>query len=120
MSGNMTQPYNEGHPGYRIDQISAVIPSAASVLTGDIVPNLILLHAGTNDCFLNYDTAAAHVRLGSLIDQVLAAWPRSSIIVAKVIAGTAPFVASVQSSIQAYDLHVEGQWPIAVFRSMPY
>ncbi|KUJ21276.1 SGNH hydrolase [Mollisia scopiformis] len=63
-SGNMTDNYNEGHPGAVIDEIAQY---AQASLPDQ--PNLILLMAGTNDMNNDNNTTTAPDRLGSLIDE---------------------------------------------------
>ncbi len=70
------QQYNEGHTGYRIDQIQALINSWQTGAR----PDVVLLHLGTNDILQNYnlgsgvgnDTSSAIARLGSLISTLYA------------------------------------------------
>ncbi|EAT78480.2 hypothetical protein HBI56_184660 [Parastagonospora nodorum] len=83
-SGTMADKDNQGFPGYTISQIRGV---AAGGLA--LKPNVVLLHAGTND--LNRGNPAsepdaqAPQRLGQLIDDVLKAVPDAVVIVAKII-----------------------------------
>jgi lysophospholipase L1-like esterase len=80
----MADKDNQGFPGYTISQIRGV---AAGGLA--LKPNVVLLHAGTND--LNRGNPAsepdaqAPQRLGQLIDDVLKAVPDAVVIVAKII-----------------------------------
>jgi lysophospholipase L1-like esterase len=83
-SGTMADKDNQGFPGYTISQIRGV---AAGGLA--LKPNVVLLHAGTND--LNRGNPAsepdaqAPTRLGQLLDDVLKAQPNAVVIVAKII-----------------------------------
>ncbi|KAF2794087.1 carbohydrate esterase family 3 protein [Melanomma pulvis-pyrius CBS 109.77] len=89
-SGDMTNNESEGYPGFTIKQIQ-------NVMVLDSKPNVVLLHAGTND--LNgpggpdnpYETAPT--RLSLLIDQVNGKCPDAVIIVAKIIQGADPGLA---------------------------
>lgn len=80
----MTNNNNEGHPGYTISQIDNVMDPGLSFR-----PNVVLLHAGTND--LNRPETAAQSwadapkRLGTLVDDVLKICPDAVVIVAKII-----------------------------------
>lgn len=79
----MADNYNEGHPGYTISQITGVMGPAL-----DMRPNIVLLHAGTND--LKPDTATEPYeetpkRLGNLIDGIIKTCPDAVVIVAKLI-----------------------------------
>ncbi|KAK2000686.1 GDSL-like Lipase/Acylhydrolase [Colletotrichum falcatum] len=86
-TGNMTDGYHAGWPGKTIQYIADNVgPSLAQR------PNIILLHAGTNDMNRNRnisvqgnDPAGAAVRLGSLVDQMIAACPDAAILVAQII-----------------------------------
>lgn len=80
-SGTMADNYNEGHSGATIDQIASF-----TTLSLGKRPNVVLLHAGTNDMNLPVDPANAPTRLGTLIDLVLATCPDAVIIVAQIIA----------------------------------
>ncbi|KAK2026163.1 GDSL-like Lipase/Acylhydrolase [Colletotrichum zoysiae] len=86
-SGNMTDGYHAGWPGKTIQYIADNVgPSLAQR------PNIILLHAGTNDMNRNRtisvegnDPEGAADRLGGLVDQMIAACPDATILVAQII-----------------------------------
>ncbi|KAK1564180.1 GDSL-like Lipase/Acylhydrolase [Colletotrichum navitas] len=86
-SGNMTDGYYAAWPGKTIQYIADNVgPSLAQR------PNIILLHAGTNDMNRNRiisvegnDPAGAADRLGGLVDQMIAACPDATILVAQII-----------------------------------
>ena len=82
LSGTMADSNNDGYDGATIDQIASN-PDTATAL--EELPNVVLLHAGTNDMNLNQDVAGAPDRLGSLIDQILAASPSATVFVALII-----------------------------------
>jgi lysophospholipase L1-like esterase len=63
-SGNMTDNQEQGIDGATISNISSALPPASSVR-----PNVVLLHAGTNDMNLDLKVSSAPARLSSLIDQ---------------------------------------------------
>lgn len=99
----MADNYNEGHSGYTINQINTVMGPALQMR-----PNVILLHAGTND--LNKvapidPVASAPDRLGALIDNVLTVCPDAVLLVAKLI--NAADSAS-EANIQTYNEVVPG------------
>src|SRR5579884_1245843 len=72
--------YNEGHPGWRIDQISShVIPWLILYR-----PQIILLFIGTNDILQRHDVSHAPDRLSLLIDEIAFTLPKSTLIVASV------------------------------------
>ncbi|KAB8295070.1 hypothetical protein EYC80_007009 [Monilinia laxa] len=77
-AGNMSNNFNEGHPGAVISQIAEY---ANLSLPED--PNLVLLMAGTNDMndFLNISTAPD--RLSGLIDEITSAVPNVTVLVAQ-------------------------------------
>ncbi len=79
--GVMSDPEHEGHSGWRIDQI-------ASIATGAITqyrPNIVLLHIGSNDLNGNFQVDTAPNRLAALIDQIFAAAPDATVLVAAII-----------------------------------
>ncbi|KAF2116658.1 SGNH hydrolase-type esterase domain-containing protein [Lophiotrema nucula] len=81
-SGDMADNYNEGHSGYTISQIHNVMGPAL-----DERPNIILLHAGTNDVNTEASEPYSEMpdRLGSLIDSIFETCPDSVVLVAKII-----------------------------------
>lgn len=97
----MSDPDNEGHPGWTIEQISGAATSAANA---GVTADAILLHAGTNDCN-TYGWEEAHTRLGSLIDVVTQTWPEAKVLVAKIVpAGDA----RPQAAIESFNSKVQG------------
>lgn len=81
-SGTMSDNNNDGYDGYTIDQIASNPDTATSLAEQ---PNVVLLHAGTNDMNLNQDVTNAPTRLGSLIDQILAKCPKATVFVALIL-----------------------------------
>ncbi|KAH8828717.1 SGNH hydrolase-type esterase domain-containing protein [Flagelloscypha sp. PMI_526] len=79
-SGNMTNNSHEGHRGAIIDQIKDF-----AALTLPQSPNLVLIHAGTNDIDRSTDLPNAPSRLMSLVDSVTAACPDAAVLVASII-----------------------------------
>jgi lysophospholipase L1-like esterase len=71
---------NEGHSGWKIDQLLPLIPSPA--LTDK--PQIILLMIGTNDIAQNDDVTNAPKRLGGLLDKVIMAAPDTLIVVGNI------------------------------------
>ncbi|KAF1851963.1 carbohydrate esterase family 3 protein [Cucurbitaria berberidis CBS 394.84] len=86
-SGSMLNNENEGHSGFTISQIHNVMGPGLALR-----PNVVLLHAGTNDLNRPESTAEtwadAPKRLASVIDDVLKACPDAVVIVAKIIQAT--------------------------------
>jgi len=100
-SGVMFDPDNEGYFGDRIDQIAGLINGELALYQ----PNVVLLHIGTNDLGQNYQLSTAPNRLASLIDQILAADPGVTILVAQLIPNSTGWV---QSDINAYNSQIPG------------
>lgn len=89
-SGTMQDNANEGHNGKVIADIAGFAQSSLPHH-----PNIVLLHAGTNDLFYDpppqpYD--AAPQRLDDLIGEVLAVSPAAAILVAQIIVSGDPVV----------------------------
>ncbi|MHA6757148.1 ricin-type beta-trefoil lectin domain protein [Streptacidiphilus sp. PAMC 29251] len=83
-NGTMSDPDNEGHSGWRIDQIAGI---ADSVLA-QYRPNVITLEIGTNDLNQNYQVPTASTRLHALIDQITADAPDATVLVGTLIVST--------------------------------
>ena len=66
---------NEGHSGYRIDQVAA----GTDAWIAAAHPDLVLLNVGTNDTIQNYQLATAPDRLSALIDQILKDDPTATV-----------------------------------------
>ncbi|WP_394846010.1 SGNH/GDSL hydrolase family protein [Pendulispora brunnea] len=80
-SGQLPDIDNEGHSGWRIDQIAANIDG----WLGTYKPQIVLLHIGTNDMNQNYNVATAPDRLSALIDQIANDVPGVTIVVAQIV-----------------------------------
>lgn len=77
------QPFpraNEGHSGWRIDQITGLVPKPAL----DTIPHIVLLMIGTNDVYAASGQATMPDRLGALLDKLISAAPNALIVVAKI------------------------------------
>ncbi|KAJ6095509.1 hypothetical protein N7486_006255 [Penicillium sp. IBT 16267x] len=72
--------FNEGHIGFRIDQLSKEAKK-----TTPQRPNLILLNAGTNDALQNYKVGTAGVRMNSLLDLLFDEVPDTTIILSTLL-----------------------------------
>jgi lysophospholipase L1-like esterase len=83
-AGSMSDPDNEGHSGYRIDQIAALTDAALTRYR----PNVVTLHIGTNDLDRNYEVPTATTRLRSLVNQITAATPDATVLVASLVVST--------------------------------
>lgn len=95
-SGVMFDPDNEGYYGDRIDQISGLINGELALYQ----PNVVLLHIGTNDLGQNYQVSTAPARLAALIDQIIAADPGVTVLVAQVVCNSDP---TVEARIVSYN-----------------
>lgn len=70
---------HEGYPGALIDGIRE-----ASSFGINAVPNIALLHAGTNDMYWDIDVANAPARLKNLIDMILESSPSAAVFVCQI------------------------------------
>ncbi|KAK0108052.1 hypothetical protein ONS95_002873 [Cadophora gregata] len=80
-SGDWANNAVDGYVGQTIEQIGS---SASWILSQIPPPNLVLLHAGSNDILHSVNVATAPERLGTLIDKVIKA-TGASVLVAKII-----------------------------------
>jgi lysophospholipase L1-like esterase len=71
---------NEGHNGYRIDQIAASVQSWLTTNPAEFV----LLMIGTNDVTQDYQLSTAPDRLSGLIDQITNMLPSAQVLVASI------------------------------------
>ncbi|MDG4809386.1 FG-GAP-like repeat-containing protein [Micromonospora sp. WMMD1120] len=110
-AGTMDDPDHEGHPGWRIDQITRV----ADCKVAQYKPNVITLMAGTNDINQSYDLSGAPQRLKNLINKALAYSPRATVVVAKLLptdkSGLQPRIDTYNPAIYnvVRDLRAEGK-----------
>ncbi|PBP20052.1 lipolytic enzyme [Diplocarpon rosae] len=75
---------NAENDGYVSQEITKIGESAAWILEQKPPPNVVLLHAGTNDILHSVDVANAPKRLGELIDKVISA-TGASVLIAQII-----------------------------------
>ena len=97
----MFDPDNEGHYGYRIDQIAGLINGELSLYQ----PNVVLLDIGINDLGQNYQVPTAPARLAALIDQIIAADPTVTVLVAQLTPNT---TAWVEADVVAFNAQLPG------------
>ncbi|WP_435136710.1 ricin-type beta-trefoil lectin domain protein [Actinacidiphila sp. bgisy144] len=83
-NGTMGDPDNEGHSGWRIDQIAGI----ADGVLDRYRPDVVTLEIGTNDLNQNYQVATATDRLHALIDQITADVPGVTVLVGSLIVST--------------------------------
>jgi lysophospholipase L1-like esterase len=82
--GSMSDPDNEGHSGYRIDQIAALADASLTRYR----PNVVTLHIGTNDLQGASEVNTAIARLRSLVNQITADVPDATVLVASLVVST--------------------------------
>ncbi|MEV6183181.1 ricin-type beta-trefoil lectin domain protein [Streptomyces sp. NPDC052015] len=82
--GSMSDPDNEGHSGYRIDQIAALADASLTRYR----PNVVTLHIGTNDLQGASEVNTAIARLKSLVNQITADVPDATVLVASLVVST--------------------------------
>ncbi|MFB6549454.1 ricin-type beta-trefoil lectin domain protein [Streptomyces sp. NPDC056405] len=85
-NGPMSDPDNEGHSGWRIDQITSIADSVLARYR----PNVITLEIGTNDLNGSYQVPTAPDPMSALIDQILRSTPVATVLVGTVIISTSP------------------------------
>jgi lysophospholipase L1-like esterase len=98
-SGQLSDRDNEGHPG-------AVISEIADRVRGTLTssrPNVVMLHAGTNDLNKPVDPDNAPGRLAKLIDDITAAAPQTPVLVSTLVPASNP---TTQARIEDYNSHV--------------
>ncbi|WP_406335934.1 ricin-type beta-trefoil lectin domain protein [Streptomyces sp. NBC_00203] len=94
--GSMSDPDNEGHSGYRIDQIATLADASLTRYR----PNVVTLEIGTNDLNGSYQPTTASARLKSLVNQITAAAPDATVLVASLVVSTS---GSVEQYRAAYN-----------------
>ncbi|MYS20746.1 hypothetical protein GTW78_11050 [Streptomyces sp. SID4948] len=100
-NGTMADPDNEGHSGYRIEQIAALLDAPLARYR----PNVVTLEIGTNDLNQGYQVPTAPDRLHALIDQITADAPDATVLVASVIVSTS---ATEEPSRPAFNQAIPG------------
>ncbi|CAK4034593.1 Hypothetical predicted protein [Lecanosticta acicola] len=101
----MPQPSHEGYVGYTIAQIAnSTSPQLQKTLS--LRPNVVLLHAGTNDLSSSNTSldATAPQRLGQLMDMILSAVPDTTLLVAQII----QLENGNQARVDAYNSKIPG------------
>ena len=113
VSGQSFPKNNEGHSGWGISEVNpnsggnagiiTVIPSPAFASGSGGLPNIILLHIGTNDQG-SFSATQMISDLGGLIDKVVADAPDALLVVAQII----PLGYGTNSVIKAYNQALPG------------
>lgn len=83
-AGSMADPDNEGHPGWRIDQIAGIADSSLARYK----PTVVMLMVGANDLIQNFQVSTAPDRLSALVDQIVADDPTATVLVANLLVST--------------------------------
>jgi len=90
VSGAMFPKSNEGHSGWTIQQLDDIVTGKSTdanyngkKLLVDLAPNIVLLHAGTNDTS-RMPTGMAD-RLGTLIDHIIEDGPNALLVVTTIV-----------------------------------
>jgi len=84
---------NEGHSGWRIDQLGNIIVSTMHTF----VPDTILIHVGDNDAYQNYTYEVMIARMGKLFEQILGVNPHATVYVSSLL----PFHCKEKVPVQA-------------------
>ena len=71
---------HEGHPGYRIDQLTALAPAWTA-----LSPQLVTMLVGANDCLQGDGAALALARMAALLNATAAALPGVKVFVASML-----------------------------------
>jgi len=90
---------NEGHSGWKIDQLVPLIPRPAL----QDPPHIVLLMIGTNDIAQRADLANAPKRLGALLDKLAMEAPTAAIVVATLVP-----LNGADSAVQSYNAALPG------------
>lgn len=113
---NLPDSDHLGVSGATIGVIKANHLAYVTGATNRPVPDVVLLHAGTNDEVQNLDPAATTNALNALIRQIVCECSRTRLIVAQIIESTNE---TVNARIQAYNQHVAAivaTWQSAGYR----
>ncbi|PKS10949.1 hypothetical protein jhhlp_002708 [Lomentospora prolificans] len=81
VNGDMADNNVEAVRGYRIDQVQdQLLPLAV-----DYQPNIVLIHAGTNDCDQDHEMDKAKERMSSLLDRIFEKIPDTTVVLSTLI-----------------------------------
>jgi lysophospholipase L1-like esterase len=101
---SMTDRDHEGHGGWRIDQIDAIVQDRLATYR----PDIVLLTIGTNDLIQDHDVPGAPQRLAGLVDDIEAAAPMVEVYVSSIPPIDNP---AVQPLVDTYDAAVRALVP---------
>ncbi|KAK4066314.1 CAZyme family CE3 [Trichoderma aggressivum f. europaeum] len=80
-AGSMSNNDHEGWRGFRIDQLESKAKNSVQKL----MPNLITINAGSNDCIQGFDIGRIGKRMGNMLDVIWAVAPNSTVILSNLI-----------------------------------
>ncbi|MFO0553723.1 MAG: SGNH/GDSL hydrolase family protein [Polyangiaceae bacterium] len=72
---------HEGHSGWRIDELDAIMSDTLTTYS----PDIILVHIGTNDILNDADLETVEARFVSLLDTIAATSPNAALVVAGLV-----------------------------------
>ena len=101
-SADLPDTHNEGHGGYRIDNLAAGVDRW---LKGT-KPAVILLMAGTNDVLQDHDLKGAPGRLSDLIEQIRRDDPPAQVLVASI--PPLSLSSGLEAKAEAYNAQIPG------------
>ncbi|WP_030948947.1 SGNH/GDSL hydrolase family protein [Streptomyces sp. NRRL S-646] len=96
-NGTMSDPDNEGHSGWHINEIAGIADSVLARYR----PNVITLEIGTNDLNGGSQADPAADRLHALIDQITADAPDATVLVGTVIVSTSSTEEATRAAFNA-------------------
>lgn len=96
-SADSTDSQHEGHGGWSIGQLSERLDAWLA----ESSPDVVLVHAGTNDITRGSGAAATAGRLSAMIDQIRAGRPEARIFVAQIVSSRVPREAAVDRDFNA-------------------
>ncbi|PQE03109.1 Lipase GDSL protein [Rutstroemia sp. NJR-2017a BVV2] len=79
-NGDMADQDNEGHPGWTIDQVHNAFTTSKWMM-----PNLVLINAGLNDCVQGIDTNNAGQRLKAMVDDIFNSIPGVTVVLSTLL-----------------------------------
>jgi lysophospholipase L1-like esterase len=95
---SMSDPDHEGHSGWQNNQMS----QNAQQFVAATMPDIVVVHMGTNDIWSNIEPSVALSRLRDVVDAIYAGNPQTRIVLSKIILMNV----GVDAQWQAYDAGV--------------
>jgi lysophospholipase L1-like esterase len=93
---------HEGRSGWKIAQIMSTVPTPAL----NTAPDIVLLHAGTNDIYAHTPASVMADALEALLDRIEHAAPQALIVVAQIVPLTDP---ALRDAAFAYNAELVGR-----------